>query len=132
MDALAYAMKYTGSVTGRMASTSIIDESIRLAPSKVWSRHLDAYAKRNSIFSTLFNVKPSPSPNWRNHGAMRRALKATSSKHLVAFNQMSPARKDSFIQRVERHGKKQYPNQQHMRDLFAYYISERVTGELKD
>lgn len=125
-------MKYAGSVTGRRASITVIDELTRLTTGKVRSELLDAYARRALVFSTPFSVEPLPVSNWRNHDTMRRALKATDSKHLVAFNQMSPARKDGFIQRVERHGKKQYPNQKHMRDLFAHYISERVTDELKD
>ena len=65
-------------------------------------------------------------------GHMRGALKATSSKHLPSYNQMSYGRKLSFISRVERHGKKQYSNQQHMRDIYAHYIAARVAHELKE
>ena len=63
---------------------------------------------------------------------MREALKTTKSKHLVAYAQMSYQRKLSFIARVERHGRKQYPNQQHMRDVYAHYVAARVAHELKD
>lgn len=63
---------------------------------------------------------------------MRDALKSTKSKHLPAYTQMSYERRLHFIAHVERHHKKQYPNQQHMRDIYAHYIAARVAHELKE
>lgn len=97
----------------------------------LWAKSLAAQISKALPFSVLFDTQITSDAARRKRDYMHHALKATSSKHLVAFNQMSAARKDSFIQRIERHGKKQYPNQ-HMRDIFAHYISEQVTDELKD
>lgn len=100
-----------------------------------WNRSMLDSMKKASIFSSLTGSRQDNVVLKRidSHiGYMRGALKSTKSKHLPAYNQMSYERKLSFISRVERHGKKQYPNQQHMRDIYAHYIAARVAHELKE
>lgn len=143
VDAIAYAMSsMSGSPTGRIApSSSAAAINYRAAgKSAIVNAHSKALDKAvfNSITNkaSIFGSMSGPGGPLRrvdfriDH--MRKALKDTKSKHLPAYTQMSYERRLCFIARVERHGKKQYPNQQHMRDIYAHYIAARVAHELKE
>ena len=139
MDAAASvwnAMKQFGSPTGRAASSSSAAAINHRAAGK--SAMIAEYGKalNKAVNASFFRSMSGPGGPLRRIdpriGHMRGALKATSSKHLPSYNQMSYGRKLSFISRVERHGKKQYSNQQHMRDIYAHYIAARVAHELKE
>lgn len=133
------AMKQFGSPTGRAASSSSAAAINHRAAGKsamvaAYSKALDKAVSDSMRKASVFNTpKLTPGGAGDNRiGHMRGALKSTKSKHLPAYNQMSYGRKLSFISRVERHSKKQYPNQQHMRDIYAHYIAARVAHELKE
>lgn len=139
------AMKQFGSPTGRAASSSSAAAINHRAAGKSamnhdkaadwWNRSMLDSMKKASIFNSLTGSRQDNAVIRRvdfriDH--MRKALKDTKSKHLPAYTQMSHERKLHFIARVERHQKKQYPNQQHMRDIYAHYIAARVAHELKE
>ena len=100
-----------------------------------WNKSMLGSMKKASIFNSLTGSRQDNAVIQRidpRIGHMRGALKSTKSKRLPAYTQMSYERRLHFIARVERHGKKQYPNQQHMRDIYAHYIAARVAHELKE
>lgn len=132
MDAMLYAMKHF-SPTGREVVAKSYMAQERMGKSQAiqaWSDMVMNEVRRKPLFANVIDDIVWRSPE----GAveMRAALRELKSKHLADFIQMSSPRKGAFIRRVERHGRGQYPNQQHMRDLYALYINKRVFNALKD
>ena len=126
MDAAVYAVQAQTYFSTTQSGKSQVQ--------RMWAADLAAQIAKTSTLSQMIGI-------WSNmpraHGPdpadlMRTVLKRLKSKHLPGYMQMSSARRLHFIERVERHGVKQHPNQQHMRDIHAAFKAEQVYHALKD